>query len=437
MSCPFVKSAVHTFGTKNLVNESLFTVNLQCNSTDVVLCGKVQSAFETAGQIISSVFIFEVPIILNATFSNLGNPNLLGVATPSRFIPLISEDGVPRLYPQSLVKQFKFDVHPEFNSYDISAQFNSAVNFWFDGDGPINPTQQNIHTVILHELFHGLGFTSAWRDHIDSTLQFPASALSPVPYLAYEATTNVSSGSPIIFQGFIETIFDKFLVVLSDPKTSPLISTSLSAYTSKLNEFGPPPTEFSTASEFAKLLIKSPQWLSVAPFIFNKAITANTLVFLPRGYKLVNGIYVETNINPYLSGSSISHVSFDSYTNSEDFLMRFKLEPGFTIGSLISKGGNYQNGGESGVIGPRLRSIMESMGYKTQSNLNPVIPTVPSSDNVTILPSPNENITFQGPLPPITSSKLLDKKSGSNRFVKYSLKFWNNIIMILGLFFVM
>ncbi|CAG8763917.1 1054_t:CDS:2, partial [Racocetra fulgida] len=164
-------------------------------------------------------------------------------------------------------------------------------------------------------------------------LQYPASALSPVPYLAYE-----TNNGPTIFHGFIETIFDKFLVVLPDSKTlSPLISTSLSAYTSKLNEFYPLPTEFSTTIEFAKSLITSPQWL-------------------------INGTYLETNINPYISGSSISHVSFDSYTNSEDFLMRFRLEPGFTIESLISKGGNYQNGDESGVIGPRLRSIMESMG---------------------------------------------------------------------------
>ncbi|RIB13424.1 hypothetical protein C2G38_2197853 [Gigaspora rosea] len=77
-----------------------------------------------AGQIISSVFMFEVPITLNATFLNLNDSNLLGSATPSRFIPLISEDGVPRLYPQSLVKQFKFDVHPEYSSCDINHRLN-------------------------------------------------------------------------------------------------------------------------------------------------------------------------------------------------------------------------------------------------------------------------------------------------------------------------
>ncbi|CAG8498000.1 4028_t:CDS:2 [Dentiscutata heterogama] len=408
-----------TFGTKNLVNQSSFTVNFQCDSTDNVLCEKVQSAFMMAGEIISSVFIIEVPLTLNATFSNLNDSSIL-VASPSRFIPLISEDGVPRLYPQSLVKQFKFDVHP-------------AVNFWFNGDGPISPAQQNIHTVILHELFHGLGFTSAWRNHIDAILQYPTNALSPVPYLIYKPTNNLSD-NPIIFQGFIETIFDKFLVVLPDDKTSsPSISTSLSAYTSKLNEFGPPPTEFSTSITFAESLIISPQWKSVAPLIFNKSIIANTLVFLPRGYQLVNGTYLETSLNPYISGSSVSHVSYNSYTNSQDFLMRCKLEPGLTISDLISKGGNYQNGDISGVIGPRLRSIMESIGYKTQSNPNPIIPKVPPSDNVTILPNLNENITFQGPLPPINS---YHKASGTNRFVVSSFTIWNSIIMILGLSFV-
>ncbi|CAG8522333.1 9227_t:CDS:2 [Dentiscutata erythropus] len=375
-----------------------------------------------AGEIISSVFIIEVPLTLNATFSNLNDSSIL-VANPSRFIPLISEDGVPRLYPQSLVKQFKFDVHPEFSNCDIYAQFNSGVNFWFNGDGPISPAQHNIHTVILHELFHGLGFTSAWRNHIDTILQYPTNALSPVPYLIYKKTNNLSS-NPIIFQGFIETIFDKFLVVLPDDKTlSPLISTSLSAYTSKLNEFGPPPTEFSTPTTFAESLIVSPQWKSVAPLMLNKSIIANTLVFLPRGFQLVNGTYLETSLNPYISGSSISHVSYDSYTNSQDFLMRCKLEPGFTISDLISKGGNYQNGDNSGAIGPRLRSIMESMGYKTQSNSNPIIPKIPSSDNMTILPNLNVNITFQGPPPPINS--YYHKVSGTNRFVVNSFTIWN------------
>ncbi|CAG8799806.1 19726_t:CDS:2, partial [Gigaspora rosea] len=110
--CPFVKSTIPTFKTKNLIDGSSFNVNFKCDSTDNGLCQKAQSAFEMAGQIISSVFMFEVPITLNATFTNLNDSNLLGSATPSRFIPLISEDGVPRLYPQSLVKQFKFEVHP-------------------------------------------------------------------------------------------------------------------------------------------------------------------------------------------------------------------------------------------------------------------------------------------------------------------------------------
>ncbi|CAG8826691.1 6203_t:CDS:2, partial [Gigaspora rosea] len=145
-----------------------------------------------------------------------------------------------------------------YSSCDIYAQFNSAVNFWFNGDGPISPAQQNIHTVILHELFHGLGLTSSWRNNLDSLLQYPANGLSPVPYLITSASSN-----SIIFQGFIETIFDKFLVILPDNITSsPLVPTSLTAYTSKLNEFGPPPTEFSTSLKFAESLILSPQWNS-------------------------------------------------------------------------------------------------------------------------------------------------------------------------------
>ncbi|CAG8463518.1 15747_t:CDS:2 [Gigaspora rosea] len=75
--------------------------------------------------------------------------------------------------------------------------------------------------------------------------------------------------------------------------------------------------------------------------------------------------------------------------------------------------------------------------YKILSNLNPIIPKIPSSKNVTILFNPNSNIIFQGPFPPIIANSFSSKKvSDTNRILKNSFTIWNCIIMILGLLFV-
>ncbi|PKY60540.1 hypothetical protein RhiirA4_484365, partial [Rhizophagus irregularis] len=86
--------------------------------------------------------------------------------TTAREILLLNDDGLSRYYPQSLVKQYQFKKHSEFAPIDIIATFNSIVNWHFpsDSDIPIQPKQFNMLYIILHELMHGLGFTSNWQN---------------------------------------------------------------------------------------------------------------------------------------------------------------------------------------------------------------------------------------------------------------------------------
>ncbi|CAJ0922457.1 16151_t:CDS:2 [Entrophospora sp. SA101] len=87
----------------------------------------------------------------------------IGQAGPSRWIGMKSEDGIVRLYPQALVKQFQLKTNPEFSPADIIAEFNSDVDFWFEDDAtPIKPTQYGFLYMTLHEFIHGLGFVSIW-----------------------------------------------------------------------------------------------------------------------------------------------------------------------------------------------------------------------------------------------------------------------------------
>ncbi|CAG8628241.1 6766_t:CDS:2 [Acaulospora morrowiae] len=339
-------------------SSNMFVLQFTCGETNTTLCKKAKSAFEAAGKIITAAFIFKAPIVIDANFLDLNDPRLLGAASPTRLMPIVSEDSVPRMYPQALVKQFQYSVHPDYSPTDILAKFNSGADFWFQGDGPIGPQQSNFHTVILHELFHGLGFSSSYRDYFDLLLGQPSEGITAFPMLDSNST-NPTFNDPLKFSGFIETIFDKFIMILpdkSDPSgTKPL---PISYFTNQLNQFGPLNTIFPNINVLTSQIMGSPQWKSVAQYLIKKATVANTFVFVPRGGTLANATYLETNLKVYSSGSSISHVSLAKYTNTNDFLMRYSLESGVTIEDLIIKGGNYSGG----AIGPRLRAIMNSIG---------------------------------------------------------------------------
>ncbi|CAG8635995.1 3884_t:CDS:2, partial [Diversispora eburnea] len=103
---------------------NFFEVTHTCSAT-AALCNNIREAFNDAGNEISKVLKLKQIIKVNATFTDLSNPLLLGAAGPARYIPLTSDDKIIRRYSQPLVKQFSLSVHPEYDDYDIIASFNT------------------------------------------------------------------------------------------------------------------------------------------------------------------------------------------------------------------------------------------------------------------------------------------------------------------------
>ncbi|CAG8719575.1 17768_t:CDS:2, partial [Funneliformis caledonium] len=330
---------------------------LNCTIQDPIRCEKVKSSFEEAGRIISSTLILNTPILINAMFHSMESPKILGAAGPFRSMPMKDDDGFERLYPQSLVKQFQLDVHPEFAPVDIVADFNSLVPFWFEGDPPITSIQTGFLELILHELMHGLGFASAWNDYINDDVV--VAATPEIVGLTTE-TTLPDSSAKFVFNGFQERVLDKYLFLLPENK-------STSSYASELNKFAEFGTTYENVSVFLNQFVTSPQYL-VAKEIFGYFIIPKDLVFKPSvSDKEEDMTFLETSLNPFLPGSSISHVDSKTYTNTSEFLMTFSQENGRTLNDNIRIGGNYSGG----AIGYKLRLILESLGYATNENPNP------------------------------------------------------------------
>ncbi|CAG8588890.1 15194_t:CDS:2 [Racocetra fulgida] len=287
----FVERGTDAFSKKNMLE----VVEFKCDSNNTELCGKVRNAFEIAGLIISKAFKFRAPILVNASFVNFcNNFKVCGKSQDDvpigMYILMKDDDGVERLYPQALVKQFKIKKCPQFAPFDIKADFNSAANWWFKSD------------VLLPSKKH------------------------------------------------------------------------ISKFNAQLNLFaGGPGAKFQNKSDFDLQFRNSTQYNEIAKKMFNISQTAKSMGFLPRYKKNAKkAVILETSLIPYIRGSSISHVDFMTYVNTSDFLMRYSNNWLDTLDGCVTKGGKSSYG----PIGPRLRSIMESLGYATARHPKPYRPTL-------------------------------------------------------------
>ncbi|CAG8650516.1 1900_t:CDS:2, partial [Cetraspora pellucida] len=364
------KASKQKIPTSNLASKgskkNMFDVTFTCGVKNTILCNKVKKTFETAGNMISSTFILNSPITINASFVDFcvvlgdcgGKTGLvtLGGASPARTIPLQDDDGLVRLYPQALVKQFQFNTHPEYGPYDISAMFNSAEKeFWFDGDGKIKQDQQDFLYVVLHELIHGLGFASNWGDYISEDTP---TAITPDFSLVPDI------GSKLKFNGFMESAFDKYLIQIPSGRRN-------SEITDQLNEFpGGTNVKFSCTEDLVANFKASPQY-KLGLDMMKTITTPSSLGFLPHGSTdPEQAIILETSLNPYQQGSSISHVDFDTYNATSDFLMKYLADRGVNMHTITTSRGCTD------AIGPKLKLILETMGYATSNNPNPYKPSV-------------------------------------------------------------
>ncbi|RIA82645.1 hypothetical protein C1645_835036 [Glomus cerebriforme] len=345
-----------------------FQIIFTCGIDDKKLCDNAQKGFESAGQIITSTISFKNPIIVNASFydfcktdNQCSNDNeiVAGGASPAKIITLTDNDGIKRNYPQALVKQLQFERYPDFGPFDISAKFNSEVNYWFEGDNsPIKSDQTDFILIVLHEFIHGLGFVSSWNDFFNF---INPQELTPVPSVAI-----INSG--ISFNGFIENIFDKYLIFLSSGDSITNITTKINTIVKEKGNFYQSPENFI-------ITFKSSTQYQQSQMMLEIATTPFSLGFLPNNAanNLSNAIILETTLNPFKTGSSLGHVDLKTYANTSDFLMTYIQNSGMTLGDYISISGNYTGG----PIGPKLRQVLGTMGYDIkESYFSPFIPSV-------------------------------------------------------------
>lgn len=132
-----------TVSNQNTIDDkNQLTFDLKCSANNDI-CAGVKATLTKATEIISSVFQFESAIHMNASFVSFCQAYddchyddkmvSIGQAYPTiSYIMIDNTDNMTRLYPQALLKQYtNLTVKPNWTQYDIEAQFNSEVNWYF------------------------------------------------------------------------------------------------------------------------------------------------------------------------------------------------------------------------------------------------------------------------------------------------------------------
>ena len=126
-----------------------------------------QKSFQAAVDIWANLISSPVPIRINATWrkidSGTGGGTILGQASPGDFtrnFPGQQRSGT--WYPIALAEKIAGQELNSVNEPDITAEFNSSAP-WYLGVAAPPSNQFDFTSVVLHELCHGLGFTSSFR----------------------------------------------------------------------------------------------------------------------------------------------------------------------------------------------------------------------------------------------------------------------------------
>ncbi|KAL1924207.1 uncharacterized protein VTP21DRAFT_7242 [Calcarisporiella thermophila] len=332
--------------------ESQFKINFKCRAGNQALCNKAQADFELAGKLLSDSLVLKKPITVDAEFfsfcreidGNCARPNnILGFAAPARMFPMKDVDGEVRMFPQSLVKQMTDKA--DFAKDDITARFNSDFPYRFAQDGENAPRvrgQTDFLELIMHEMTHGLGFLSLWGDEVA-----PGASRLLTPML----NLRIQKDGSAIFTGFSESAFDRFMATFPD-------GSSMTEQTKQLNQFNNgKPFNAKTPLELAQAVDQSPQG-KIARAMMAKATQFKGMGFVPAGKQASDAFFLETSLNPFVQGSSVSHVDQRTHQRNADRLMIFESDPNISFVQSIQRFG--------GPVGPELLSVFKSIGYSVR-----------------------------------------------------------------------
>lgn len=193
--------------------------------------------------------------------------------------------------------------------------------------------------VILHEIIHGLGFSSSWSTYIPGAT---AGAYIPLVTPWYNFITQPDN-SVIVDGCNALTIFDKF--IYSKVSGRSLTQSYIIMIDQGLATKGQP------FQQWAKLFDKTAA-VTEARKLYKYATTPGSLELRIGEERIM----LHTEYQKYRPGSSLTHVDQKQYTQTSTFLMRPEANEGATLDDMDKASNGLP-------IDENLLKIFEAIGY--------------------------------------------------------------------------
>ncbi|TPX32964.1 hypothetical protein SmJEL517_g03997 [Synchytrium microbalum] len=374
LKSPRINRRSNSNTTTTTITNITSSFQLQFTCRNSASCSYAQTTFIHATQRLSQILSLPAQVIISATFESFCIANAadcgsstLGLAAPASFHTWSAVAGnalgvdTAYSYPSALAKQLA----PNDTAWgpngtvgssvvDIFARFNADFPWWFTTQSSSPPAATNhapydFEQIVLHELYHGLGFISSWYPWTGPGLLLPS-----YPVTDPNTGNYVGLGAPYIFNKWmVDDVASTWYYTYSDQILAAASTVNAPDYASWVDGF------------------KNTSGFQIAASLFNNVTTTNGRTLLM--YPLSQGGPADSDTSPYYSdygfvmlytpsnfstGSSISHVDATFYDGSSEFLMR----PFATSYTALD---DYVPMAETGPIGEITIAVLRALGYKT------------------------------------------------------------------------
>jgi hypothetical protein len=197
-------------GRTNAVTRTNFIV------TYIGFSPAAKKSFQAAVDIWASLIDSPVPIRITATWRDIPSPSgggtILGQASPADFTRNFpGQQRYNTWYPIALAEKIAGQDLNSVKDPDITAEFNSSAP-WYLGLAAPPSNQFDFTSVVLHELCHGLGFTSSMR------------------VSGNNGSWGFGTGSPFVYDHFLENASSQQLLSTTNfANTSAALKTQLTS----------------------------------------------------------------------------------------------------------------------------------------------------------------------------------------------------------------